>query len=296
MLKNINFNHLFYFYVIAKERSLAQATKVLKVSQPTLSQQLKQFEDNIEIRLFNREGRSLKLNQHGKYLFNHCKRIFNDVESLMSGFNYQSQLDSDKTITIGITSSISKGYASKLLGPLFKDETSIIKIIDGDIDFLTRKMKSFKVDFILSESPRDEINLKGTRSITIKKTQNIVICGNNFQHEIKNIPEDLNNCPYFKYSSNNTVQQEIDKYFLKNNIKPKVVVISDDIGLMLEATEVNHCFSIVPQFAADDLIEDKKIVKLGEIEPTIEVHGIYIENDKVEDIAKVISKIKNQFD
>ena len=76
MLNSLNFNHLYYFHIIAKEGSLAKATSVLNVSQPTLSQQLRKFEDNIGRELFGRKGRSLELNQEGKYIFQHTTKIF----------------------------------------------------------------------------------------------------------------------------------------------------------------------------------------------------------------------------
>ncbi len=57
----INYHHLFYFKTIAEEGSVSKAAGKLRIGQPTLSAQLKQFEDAIGVQLFERQHKKLLL-------------------------------------------------------------------------------------------------------------------------------------------------------------------------------------------------------------------------------------------
>lgn len=99
MLNNFNFNHLYYFYIIAKNNSIAKSTKELNVSQPTLSQQLKHFEEYLGHDLFTRKGRSITLNKRGEYLLDYCHEIFSKAEAMLEGFPPQVQIDNNTIST-----------------------------------------------------------------------------------------------------------------------------------------------------------------------------------------------------
>jgi LysR family transcriptional activator of nhaA len=54
-----NYHHLYYFYTIAKLGSISKACEKLRLCQPTLSAQLKQFENYLKFKLFERENKKL---------------------------------------------------------------------------------------------------------------------------------------------------------------------------------------------------------------------------------------------
>jgi len=71
-----NYHHLYYFYTIAQSGSVSLAAKELRLAQPTLSAQLKQFESYLEKKLFLREGRKLILTDDGREVLSYAKAIF----------------------------------------------------------------------------------------------------------------------------------------------------------------------------------------------------------------------------
>ena len=60
-----NYHHLYYFYIIARQGSISLAARQLSLAQPTLSAQLKQFEEYLGVKLFNREKKGLSLRKKG---------------------------------------------------------------------------------------------------------------------------------------------------------------------------------------------------------------------------------------
>lgn len=296
VLEGLNFNHLYYFHIIARESSLAGATKVLNVSQPTLSQQLKQLEENLEHDLFDRSGRSLKLNKNGQYLFDYTVQIFGLAEEMLTNFAYRQKINTEMQFTIGITPSLCRTYASRLMRPLFTDPKIGVSTTEGDIKHLIESLKAQSIDFILAESPPINLIGKGVESFLIRETLNYFVCGENFQHKINSIPEDLNNVPYFKYSASNALQKNIDRYFFKHNILPTVVGESDDLNIIIAATESNHCFSIVPDIAIFNHLESKRLFKLGEFSETkSQVCALFLDDIDSSNIRSVVSQIKCQF-
>ncbi len=295
VLNSINFNHLYYFYIISKEGSLAKATLVLNVSQPTLSQQLKSFEDQIGHQLFSRRGRKLELNKNGKYIYDYATRIFKQAEDMLIGFSYNQKSTTKFYFNIGITPSVSKGFATKLLKPIFVDQNIGISTIEGPLNLLVDRLQSFDIDFILSELPSEDQMPKGIQSFSIRKPNYYVVCGQNFSAKKLNLPQDLNGKPYFKYTINNELQKEVDAYFYKNDVLPSVVGESDDLNIMLSATEMNHCFSIVPDTAATNLIEENRLIKLGEFKSEkSHVGALYLKTVTNKHIEEILTKIKNQ--
>lgn len=62
----LNYHHLLYFGVIAREGSMKRACEVLNLSLPALSAQLRTLEDTLGEKLFHRVGRTLVLTDAGQ--------------------------------------------------------------------------------------------------------------------------------------------------------------------------------------------------------------------------------------
>ena len=72
----LNYHHLRYFWTVAKEGSLARAAEKLHVSQPSISEQIRELESAFGEKLFQREGRNNKLTATGRMVFGYAEEIF----------------------------------------------------------------------------------------------------------------------------------------------------------------------------------------------------------------------------
>ena len=72
----INYHHLYYFMTIAEMNSISRAAEKLLIGQPTLSAQLKQFEEQLGVLLFERQHKKLILTEHGKLALEYARNIF----------------------------------------------------------------------------------------------------------------------------------------------------------------------------------------------------------------------------
>src|SRR6187455_2202100 len=77
-----NYNHLYYFYVTAKSGGVGVAAKHLRISQPSLSSQLKVLESTLDTRLFRKVGRNNQLTEAGSIIYGYCRQMFEISEEM----------------------------------------------------------------------------------------------------------------------------------------------------------------------------------------------------------------------
>src|SRR5688572_18240205 len=112
----LNYHHLRYFWVVAREGSLRAAAERLKVSQPSISAQLAQLEEFLGQPLFRRSGRGLQLTDTGRLVLDYAEDIFSTGRELLDAVR-QSSSQRVQHFHVGITDSLPKHVARALLRP-----------------------------------------------------------------------------------------------------------------------------------------------------------------------------------
>lgn len=79
--------HLRYFVKIAETSSFTLAAAALRVSQPTLSHQIKQLEEETQTLLFDRVGRSIRITEPGRVFLRHAQRALQELETGVAAVN-----------------------------------------------------------------------------------------------------------------------------------------------------------------------------------------------------------------
>ncbi|KAF0132363.1 MAG: LysR family transcriptional regulator, partial [Methylocystaceae bacterium] len=75
-MERLNYQHLFYFWNVAREGGVTRASEKLGLAQPTISGQIAVFEESIGAQLFRKEGRNLVMTETGRTVFNYADEIF----------------------------------------------------------------------------------------------------------------------------------------------------------------------------------------------------------------------------
>ena len=115
-LNTLNFQHLLYFWVVAREGSIARATVVLNLTQPTISTQLKTLEQSLGAKLFERRGRARVMTDTGQLVFRYADEMFRTGRELTQALA-RGTGDMPTRFVVGISDSRPKITTWRLLQP-----------------------------------------------------------------------------------------------------------------------------------------------------------------------------------
>lgn len=119
---NLNFNQLYYFYVVATIGSIKEACDILHLTQPSVSGGIKSLEDSLGVKLFNREYRKLTLNKNGKKIYEKTKRIFCLGEELLNDLKVENFIE-NSNLNIGISKSIPQNISIEIIESILKEKS-----------------------------------------------------------------------------------------------------------------------------------------------------------------------------
>lgn len=236
-----NFNHLYYFYIVAKLKNVTSAAKFLKTSQPSLSTQIKTLEFNLDKTLFTKKGKFLELTSDGSKVFDICSRMFDVYEELEHFLH--PEISGHENINIGVTSGISRPFTTNIVGQTLKkfkiEERPKIKLDTGINDSLIERLKLKKLDLIITNHLPNEPDLKVLRTfsmpVALVGRQDLIT-----QLKINNLksPEMIFKkvSTYLSLPSDPTkLRMETNHYFLKNKMKYSALFESDILASVIRA-------------------------------------------------------------
>ncbi len=95
-----------YFVAVAEEKSITKAAQKLYISQPALSKQLKELENELELSLFERKGRNIQLTDDGKFLLSQANEIIKLMDKTINNLDKNKEISGEIFIGAGETKGI----------------------------------------------------------------------------------------------------------------------------------------------------------------------------------------------
>lgn len=262
-MKRINYNQLFYFYVVATEGSVKAACKKLHLTQPTISGQLKTLEEDLGFQLFDRKHRRLELNEQGKEVLKRAEKIFILGEELLVNLPGESN-SYRQEVRIGAMSSLPNSFLHDFTMSIWKDSTISAHITHASLSELIKSLDNGQLDLILANSPYQRG--KKYHSINLGSHGLIAVGAKKFAGLKRGFPRSLDQVPYLPFSANNQLQAEIDFFLDSNNIRPDRLGSVDDAMFIRQAAEHGMCVAILPELTVRGALKSKALVRLGEVQ------------------------------
>lgn len=134
------------FYVVAKSGSLTKAKHELFISQPAVSQSIKQLETQLGGKLFIRTSKGMELTSEGKVMFDYVKQAYYLINIAEKKFSQMKALEFGE-IRIGASDTVSKYYLSKYIRRFREKYKDInIRITNRTTDEMITLLKAGKID------------------------------------------------------------------------------------------------------------------------------------------------------
>src|SRR5262245_27475098 len=149
----LNYHHLHYFWMAAREGGVSRASAALRLAQPTISAQIRQLEGGLGAKLFERHGRSLILTDTGRTVFQFADEIFGLGRELLEAVHGR-QPGRMRPLAIGVANAVPKLVVSRLLRPLLRGPNPIRVVCrEENTEHLLAQLATHALDVVITDAP-----------------------------------------------------------------------------------------------------------------------------------------------
>lgn len=263
-----NYNHLYYFYVIAKLDGVSAAAKFLRTSQSSLSIQIKNLEAVLELKLFKKVGRKLELTASGREIFQYCRRGFEIFDEMFDHLS-KSPNSMGARIIIGVADEIDRPFATEILAKVSrqytKDKRPLLNLISLPSSKLLQSLKAGEIDILLTTNALIDPSVEIIRdfSIPVGIFVNSEIYKNIQKMSLDKLVKD-DQLSFVLPSNMTGLRLEIDNFFAKKKWFPTCTFESNILAAVVRASTDGLGAIIVPKAYVNREIRTERLVQIND--------------------------------
>jgi LysR family transcriptional regulator, transcriptional activator of nhaA len=229
----LNYHHLLYFWTVARTGTIANASRELHLSQPTISTQLKTLEEALGQKLFQRAGRRLVLTDVGRTTFRYADEIFRLGRELQESLS-RGPMSRQVRFAVGVADVVPKLVAERLLQPAYTAVPDLqLEVNEGHVSQLLVRLALHELDVVISDQP-------APHDVKVRAfNHHLGGSGTTFFARAglagplkKGFPKSLEGAPMLLPLIGSSTRGLLDEWFEKVGVRPKVVGEFDDSALM----------------------------------------------------------------
>ena len=229
----LNYHHLYYFWTVAREGTIARACARLHLTQPTISGQLRALESSLAAQLFERVGRNLVLTATGRIVFGYADEIFavgRELQDTLQGRPPGRPL----RLLVGVASTMANEIAYRLLEPALRLPEPVQLICEhGRPDALLGQLAVNALDVVLADAPvsptakiRAFNHLLGECDVVIMGAPALAA------RYRRGFPRSLEGAPFLLPAENTVLRRSLEQWFDAVGIRPQARGEFADPGLL----------------------------------------------------------------
>ena len=263
-MSHLNYNHLYYFWMVCKQGSVTKAAEALFLTPQTVTGQIKALEERMDGKLTKRNGRSVEPTELGQLVFKYADRMFGLSYEMLDIVNYSQH--SNILFDVGVADALSKRLVSKILMSTIPEDNSIhLRCFESTHEMLLEQLSQHKLDMILSDCPVDSSQSPGLFSKKLGES------GMSFfsSGEVKgvNFPAVLEQRKLLIPGSRTSMGRKILQWFDRQGLKPDILGEFDDAALMKAFARYHHdAIFLAPTLYMTEVEQDTSLQLLGGIE------------------------------
>ncbi|MGE0868134.1 MAG: LysR family transcriptional regulator [Kofleriaceae bacterium] len=285
----LNYNHLHYFHVAASEGSIAAAAQRLGVTQPTVSEQLRNLERALRTTLFERLPSGLKLTDAGKLAFEQTSVMFRASERLVEALGH-SRSAVPRSLRVGLSNTVARSTSTDFLLPILALDDCVPVIRGGDTAELLRELRGGELDLVLSESQPPEATRRGLELATIEQITLVVVA----PPAIEPSP-DWQNTGLIHYRVSSPYRWEVEAFLDARGLRPQIVAEADDPLFLVEAAVRGGYLAVVPRSIARDAIVAGRLRVIERLEGSqAGVHALYQDGVSADLVRRAVKALVEQ--
>lgn len=249
-LKDINWNHLYGFYEVAKCQSLKKGASELGVASSTISAQIRTLEEKFNTKLFNRSSKGLNLTTDGQKLFEKTKGIFEEGNKLLEHFS--EDFVGGYPVSIGIEETISYDLATEFASQywdLYTKYGTVNTTRQADHESLIDNLINGHIDWGISlrKPKRKNIQFEEIGAYEI-----VFCCSSDLYDKFIDVSDILINIPFAASNWDRMLNKAVFKHLRKNGVVPKEKIYSDHLDFVRKLCDRGRCVMFLPRNPLED--------------------------------------------
>lgn len=251
-----NYNHLYYFYITAKSGGVSLAARHLKISQPSLSSQLKVLERTLDLRLFQRVGRNNQLTPAGSLIFGFCRKMF-ELSEEMSELISRKVPSVSRRIHIGVSDEVDRPFVIEVVSSFLKKHGRIkrpkISVVSGTHEQLMERLRFRELDAVVTQLSTIDPELENLRRAEVPvvltcSLQTKLGVNRKASLSTSGLREFIGDegAHWLMPSGRFKLRSEIDQFFELNQMKGRIVFESDVISSLVRSVIDEIGFAFLP--------------------------------------------------
>lgn len=270
-MKWLNYHHLLYFWMIAREGTVTKAAQALRLAQPTVSEQLKTFEASLGEKLFDRNGRRLVLTDAGQMVYRYADEIFRigrELQDTLAGL----PTGAPSKLRVGVSDVVPKLILHRLLEPALRMEEPVRVVCREDkTERLLAELSVSDLDLVIADSPlagqarvRAFNHLLGECGVSFFAVPNLA------RKHRRQFPASLNDAPLLLPTENTLLRRSLDHWFDAIGVRPRIVAEFEDSALLKQFGQHGEGVFPAPSAIEDEIIAQYGVRVVGRTEHVVE--------------------------
>ncbi|OYV34084.1 MAG: LysR family transcriptional regulator [Rhodospirillales bacterium 20-64-7] len=259
-MRNLNYNHLRYFWVVAHEGGLTRAAERMNLSQSALSVQIQKLEHQVGHPLFERVSKKLVLTEAGQIALDYADTVFKAGDELISTLQGRRSA-SRQVLRVGALTTLSRNFQLEFLRPLVGRSDVELIVRSGNIRDLLAQLEAHAIDVVLANSaaPRDA---RSSLRNHLLNEQPVSLVGRPRadQREFR-FPDDLRSEPVLLPSLDSDIRVGFDRILELAGIRPTILAEVDDMAMLRLLAREREGVTLVPPIVVRDELETGVLVE-----------------------------------
>ncbi len=261
----VNYKHLNYFWMVAKEGGIARASERLHITPQTISGQLSLLEDYFGAKLFNRVGRHLELTETGHLVLSYADEIFS-LGCELDEVIHQLPARPAQLFRVGIANVVPKTIAQCFLQPALQMSNPVRMIChEESLDTLLAELAVHRLDLVISDRPiPTNVSTRGfSHELGISSIS--FFAADLLKNKLTgDFPGCLDGMPLLLPTPGTRLRANIEQWLNKHHIHPYIVAEFDDGALMKAFGQEGFGIFIAPSDIEAEIKRQYKVTVIGQ--------------------------------
>lgn len=253
LCKYMELRQLRYFIKAAETHNFSEAAKLMFVTQSTLSQQIKQLEDELGVQLFHRNSHDVSLTDEGMQLLPFARETVSSADNCVEQMNGLKNLLTG-TLYIGVTYSFSPILTETMLDFCRRYPKVKLQVVYKTMEELIQMLQHRELDFVLAYKPIEEY-AKIESKVLFRNPLSVIV---REDHPLAKLEKaSITDLEHYDMAmpARGTQPRQILDFILGNDLESRFNVRMDlnDLNILLRVVQKSNYFSILSESSVQDV-------------------------------------------